>query len=194
MQAKVRGQAPTAYVTPRETRFSRSKSTSRAISAVYEFDRATGKCGCDIKTRDGNKPTAGFTWNRMGDRGYREHSAGISSCHSAQRKKSWTRGARASIDADVRRLPHSAPTSKLGVYTWQSRHFGVSTRSPGFYFRTGPAGEPRDDVRSRLHEARSVGGALQTNSRRAVGLFINNSLIRQSAEISRDCDYFKVIT
>lgn len=50
------------------------------------------------------------------------------------RRKNGARGAREDIDAGVRRLPHSAPTSKLGVYTWQSRHFGVSIRLRGFIF------------------------------------------------------------
>lgn len=70
------------------------------------------------------------------------------------RRKNDARGARGDIDAGVRRLPHSAPTSKLGVYTWQSRHFGVSTRLRGFIFthahggpRTGSAAGQTTDKR-----------------------------------------------
>lgn len=87
----------------------------------------------------------------MGDRGYREHSAEISCCHDATKKRG-ARKARVNIVAGVQRLPHFAPTSKLGVYTWQSRHFGDSSWHQGFYFH-GNAAARRITMRTEHLEA-----------------------------------------
>lgn len=96
------------------------------------------------------------------------------------RRKNGARGAREDIDAGVRRLPHSAPTSKLGVYTWQSRHFGVSTRLRGFIFTHAhgdSTGAPRDDDET-PRAAQSVGDA---RKRRSAGS--NDLSIRQKSRL-----------
>lgn len=93
------------------------------------------------------------------------------------RRKNGARGARKDIDAGVRRLPHSAPTSKLGVYTWQSRHFGVSTRLRGFIF-THAHGYPRERRGATKHCA---GRDLSATRRKAGFVGFNNPLIRQKS-------------
>lgn len=97
-----------------------------------------------------------FTWNRMGDRGYREHSAWISCCHDATGKRG-AFGAVANIDANVQRFPHYAPTSKLGVYSWQSRHFGVSLSFRVLFSHTRATEAPRDEE---VRAIKNVRGAI----------------------------------
>lgn len=122
--------------------FARKVAPSGLWTRVYSAARI-GKRNATSKRRQ-QTVRRGFTWNWMGDRGYREHSAGISCCHDATKKRG-AQKMRANNVAGVQRVPHSAPTSKLGVYTWQSRHFGVSSRHQGFIFAHGFTGAPRHD-------------------------------------------------
>lgn len=94
--------------------------------------------------------------------------------------------------------PH--PTSKLGVYTWQSRHFGVSTRPPGFYFAHGggaPCGRSAAGETTRRAPCDAFGGGLNAICRwRAVnthlhGLFINNFADKAARDRARlFADYY----
>jgi len=99
------------------------------------------------------------------------------------RRKNDARGAREDIDAGVRRLPHSAPTSKLGVYTWQSRHFGVSIRLRGFIFTHAHGGPRERRGTGTPREARSVGDAPQADWRGSSGF--DDPSIRQESRRSR---------
>lgn len=124
----------------------------------------------DVKATATKLKRLWFTWYRMGDRGYREHSAGIFCCHGATEK----RGARGTIGYRRERTAVSTLRTdiKTGCLHSAGAPFWSFDLAPGFYFRTRGLRERRETDEDR------AGCHLSARRRKNLA---DDSLIRQKS-------------
>lgn len=118
------------------------KSGEVSITRFGSRGRKSDSNGATLKRRQQTRRAVWFTWNRMGDRGYREHSAGISCCHDATEK----RGARGASEYCCERTAVSTLRTdiKTGCLHSAGAPFWSFDSAPGFYFRTRALRERRE--------------------------------------------------